>query len=282
MNETQETTKKRIPTWAKVLIVVLAVVLMVGGIAVAVVRGMLPDAEAPDVSGNSIYAGEDGVSDPTPTLEPERTMIPEYADLYAQNPDIVGWIKIEGTQLDYPVMYTPDDPQKYLYLGFDQKWSGFGSIFIDETCTVDLENDVESENLLMHGHNMINGSMFRTITKYRDKSFWEEHPIIQFDTLYEHREYEVLAAFDDRIYYKYETAFRYYQFIDVDDEATFNDGISQIKAKGTYDTGVTAEYGDKLITLSTCSGRGEYGRYVVVARLIENDDTVAEEASSTT
>jgi sortase B len=173
---------------------------------------------------------------------------------------MVGWIRMDGTSLDYPVMHTPDDPEKYLHVDFDQKNSYPGTPFLDAACTMD------STNLLIYGHNMPNGTMFRSLFKYEQSHYWREHPTIVFDTLYEQQEYEVLSAFYDRVYYKTETVFKFYQFIDPETEEEFNAGIEQLKKKSLYDTGVTAQYGDKLITLVTCSYHTDNGRFVVVAR----------------
>lgn len=195
-----------------------------------------------------------------PTQATQPTILPQYAQLYQQNPDMVGWIKIEGTAIDYPVMHTPADPEKYLHVNFEGAYSYPGVPFVDAACTID------SDNLLIYGHNMPNGTMFRSLMQYQQKNFWQNHPTIVFNTLYEEQEYEVLAAFYDRVYYKTEDVFKFYQFIDPQTEEEFDEGIAQFKEKALYDTGVTAEYGDRLITLVTCAYHTDHGRFVVVAR----------------
>lgn len=198
-----------------------------------------------------------------PATEPDEPVMLDYmAELYAQNPEIVGWLKIEDTVVDYPVMHTPDDPQKYIRKNFEGGYSVGGTLFIDGSCSMDPQSD----NLIIYGHNMKNGTMFSTVKSYEKKSFWEKHPEIQFTTLYEERTYEVLAAFYDRVYYKYENVFKFYQFIDAETEEDFDEAISYFKENSVYDTGVTAEYGDSLIMLVTCSYHTDYGRFVVVAR----------------
>ena len=199
----------------------------------------------------------------TAPTEPEPTepvMLAKYAPLYEQNHDLFGWLRIDGTAIDYPVMHTPTDPEKYLHTNFAREYSFGGIPFIDANCSA------TSDNLLIYGHNMLDGSMFRSLPKYESKSYWQAHPTIHFDTLYEEGEYEVLAAFYDRVYYTYENCFKFYQFIDAADEADFNNAISNFRSKALYDTGVTAAYGDKLITLVTCAYHVEDGRFVVVAR----------------
>ena len=198
----------------------------------------------------------------TVPVEPEPTILPKLAEMYADNPDLIGWLTIEGTVLDYPVMYTPEDEEKYLYKNIKGKFDANGLPFIDDGCSMDPESD----NIIIYGHNMKSGKMFASLLKYAKKSYWEKHPIIRFSTLYEEREYEIVAAFYDRVYYKYETCFKFYQFINAKDEAHYKEAISQFKKKAKYETGVTAEYGDKLITLVTCSDHEKNGRFVVVAR----------------
>lgn len=196
--------------------------------------------------------------------ETEPVMLTEMAEYYAKNPEIIGWICIPDTKLDYPIMYTPNDPEKYLHLSFDETYDLGGVPFLDSDCSLDPESD----NLIIYGHNMNNGTQFRTLMSYTDQSFWEEHPTIQLSTLYETRTYEILACFRDRVYYKYEDVFKFYQFIDAEDEAHFNEAITYYKENSLYDTGVSAEYGDQLITLVTCAYHTENGRFVVVAKRI--------------
>lgn len=186
--------------------------------------------------------------------------LPQYQQLYAENPKMVGWLRIEGTVIDYPVMHTPQDPEKYLYRNFQGQDSAAGTPFMDYRCTA------ESDNLVIYGHNMADGSMFHTLPDYQQKNHWEAHPTIRFDSVYEEREYEVVAAFYDRIYYTHETDFKFYNFIDAVDQAEYDNAVEQFKKKSLYDTGVTPQYGQQLITLVTCTYQVENGRFVVVAR----------------
>lgn len=197
---------------------------------------------------------------PRETEQAEAEMLPQYAALYARNPDLFGWLRIEGTAIDYPVMYSPGDPERYLHANFAGDYSFSGVPFVDGSCTAD------SDNLIIYGHNMLDGSMFRSLLDYQYKAFWQEHPTIAFDTLYEQGEYEVLASFYDRVYYEYETNFKFYRFIDAKDPADFDNAMENFQKKRIYDTGVTASYGDRLITLVTCAYHTQNGRFVVVAR----------------
>ena len=192
----------------------------------------------------------------------EREYLPALQEKREENEDTVGWLTIEGTKIDYPVMYTPQDPEKYLHLGFDQKYSFAGLPFIDANCSLDPESD----NLIIYAHNMLDGSMFRSLMKYEQKSYWQQHPRVKLDLWDEEREYEVLAAFRDRVYYKTENCFKFYKFIDAESEDSYREAIDYYKTHGCYDTGVTAQPGDRLLTLVTCAYHTDNGRFVVVAR----------------
>lgn len=203
---------------------------------------------------------ETAPSETVPETTAPKVILPQYTEFYDQNSDLFGWLKIENTKIDYPVMHAPTEREKYLHANFEGEYSYAGTPFLDETCTAD------SDNLLIYAHNMPNGSMFRDLLKYQEKNFWQAHPIIVFDTLYEQQKFEVLAAFYDRVYYKTETVFKFYQFIDAKNQEDYDYAVSQFKEKSLYDTGVEASYGDQLITLVTCAYHTDNGRFVVVAR----------------
>ena len=128
--------------------------------------------------------------------------------------------------------------------------------------------DAPSDNLVIYGHHMNDKSMFAGLMKYADKSFWKKHKTIQFDTLTEKGKYEVVAAFKTEVYTDSPNSFRYYDFVNADTADDFNAYIAKCKELAIYDTGVNAEYGDKLITLSTCEYSRNNGRMVVVAKKV--------------
>lgn len=201
---------------------------------------------------------------PETDIQEEKQILPQFAELYKENNELYGWIKIADTKINYPVMHSPDDPEKYLHSNFEQEYSYAGLPFLDARCSA------ESDNLLIYAHNLLNGTMFRSLLKYENKDYWKAHPIIEFDTLYEEQSYEVMAAFYDRVYYKAEDVFKFYQFIDAADAQEYNEAIQNLKNKQIYETGVTAAYGDQLLTLVTCAYHTDNGRFVVVARKVEN------------
>mgnify|MGYP002584925463 CR=1 FL=1 len=185
----------------------------------------------------------------------------KYAELYAQNSDFMGWLRIDGTGIDYPVMQSKDDPDFYLKHNFSKEYSRFGIPYMQENC------GLSSDNIIIYGHNIKSKSMFNELTEYKDKDFYTAHKYITFDTLDEQRIYEVIAIFKTVAYS--DSGFQYYDFVNANTEEEFNDYVAKSRALSFYDTGVTAEYGDKLLTLSTCEYSQKNGRFAVVAKLIE-------------
>lgn len=187
----------------------------------------------------------------------------KYQELYETNNDLIGWIRLEGTVLEYPVMYTPSEPEYYLRRNFEKEYSVAGVPFVGEECSID------SSNIIVYSHNMKNGTMFAPLLGYKDKSFWEAHKIINFDTLYEENEYEVIGAFYSRAYDLDEAnVFRYYEYTQLESKEKFEEYVENVKKESLYDTGIDVNFGDQLLTLSTCEYSVENGRFVVVAKKV--------------
>ena len=201
---------------------------------------------------------------PSPT---EPVMLPEYEAVYAQNPDTVGWLQIEGTSINYPVMQTPDHADFYLKRSFHGSSSAHGCIYVRETCDVFAPSD----NVTIYGHHMNDGSMFAPLDNYRSQSFWQEHPTIQFDTLYAHHTYTVFAVFATSA--TPGKGFAFHLFEDAQDEAAFDAFVAECIQRSLITSGITPQYGDKLICLSTCEYTQPNGRLVVAA--VRNTDTDA-------
>ena len=179
--------------------------------------------------------------------------------LHEENPDCIGWLTIEGTKIDYPVMYRPGDKNYYLHRDFNGDYSANGCLFLAEECVPG-----DSDNLIIYGHHMNSGKMFADLEKYKDKGFYEEHPTILFRTIWGNEQYQILSAFTTPVYTGND--FNYYSFIKAQKGADYEYFIREIKRKAIYETGITAEYGDKLLTLSTCEYSQRNGRMVVVAK----------------
>lgn len=194
----------------------------------------------------------------------ELTVLKEYETLYNKNKKLVGWLTIEDTNIDYPVMQTSNN-EYYLDHNYNQEYDKNGSLFLDAECDIVHRNT----NLIIYGHHMNSGRMFGTLNKYSSESYCEKHPLIQFDTIYEKGTYQVMYVFRSRIYNEDEIVFKYYKFFDAASEKEFDSNMQEMAAISLYDTGVTASYGDELLTLSTCDYSEEDGRFVVVAKRIE-------------
>lgn len=198
----------------------------------------------------------------------EEIVIPEILDeykiLYNKNKSLIGWVKIADTKIDYPVMQTVNN-EYYLKHNFEQKDDANGCIFLDSNCDVILGND----NWIIYGHHMKSGKMFGSLVKYANRDFYEKHKYIEFDTIYGKGTYEVMYVFRSRIFSSDEITFKYYQFIDANSETEFNSAMEEMAEMSLYDTGVTARYGDQLLTLSTCDYQETNGRFAVVARKID-------------
>lgn len=198
----------------------------------------------------------------------ELTKIEKLEELQKTNTDIVALIEIEGTNINYPVLQTTDN-SFYMTHNYKKEYSQDGSLFLDK----DYNWSIPSTNLLIYGHNNIGSTeMFVELMKYKEKSFYNEHKIIKFTTNEEEAEYEIIAVFLSKVYYKHETdVFRYYYFINAANEYEFNNYVQNSKNASIYHIDATAEYGDQLLTLSTCSYHTENGRLAVVAKKINKE-----------
>lgn len=198
-----------------------------------------------------------------PVTGEQLSILRQYAQLFQQNPHMAGWMHIPGTKINYPVMQTPEQPNFYIDHNFSREASSHGCLYAQENCDLSV-----SDNVIIYGHNMRDGSMFAALQDYKTERFWQEHKTILFDTLQERRTYEILAVF-------YTTAtegsgFAYHEFTDTEDEVSFASFVRTCKNLSIYDTGVDAVFGDRLITLSTCDYAQANGRLVVVAKCSDN------------
>ncbi|MBR1471079.1 MAG: class B sortase [Lachnospiraceae bacterium] len=191
-------------------------------------------------------------------------VLDQYKTLYNLNQDLIGWIKIDDTIIDYPVMQGEDNTY-YLSHNFDKKEEKAGALFLDCNCDIIRGND----NFIIYGHHLTSGRMFSKLGEYESRRYYEKHPYIHFDTIYEEGTYQVMYAFRSRVYDADDVRFKYYQFIDAQSEEEFNSYMREMSEQAFYDTGVTARYGDRLLTLSTCDYQEQNGRFVVVAKKIQ-------------
>lgn len=188
----------------------------------------------------------------TPEAEPEPIFTRNLTPLFEKNSDCIGWICIPNTAVDYPVMHTPQDNEKYLRKNFDGEYSSSGVPFLQSN------NTLTSDNLIIYGHNMKNGTMFSDITKYRDKSFCTEHPTIEFETGQGLKVYAVFAVVQVK------NTDDWYHFTVSAGEADYQDKITEIKESALYTTDADRQYGQQLLTLSTCYGNSKNDRLIVI------------------
>lgn len=198
-------------------------------------------------------------------IDPTKTQAEETAEtepvqtgrnltpLFEQNDDCLGWLCIPNTEINYPVMHTPYDPQKYLRKNFYGEYSVSGVPFLDRRC------DTDSDNLIIYGHNMKNGTMFGTLKKYTDKAYLDDHPVVEWETESSSEQYTVFA-----VAYVQKTD-DWYGYISAADQESYDRQIAYIRRKAMLTTEITPVYGQQLLTLSTCYGSDNDGRLLVIA-----------------
>lgn len=202
------------------------------------------------------------VIDTTKVTSDKTERMLQVEELKKENEDVVGWLQIEDSNINFPVLQGTDN-EYYITHNYKKEKSKDGAIFLDK----DYNWDIPSSNLLIYGHNNKDGNMFQELLNYKEESYYLKHPLIKFTTINEDANYEIISVFLSRVYYKNEKdVFRYYYFINANSEEEYNNYVSESKKASLYDTGKTAKYGDQLLTLSTCEYSQEDGRFVVIAR----------------
>ena len=202
----------------------------------------------------------DSGSDDAPVVQ---TPLEWQVPLIERNPDYFAWITIPGTNIDYPVMYSPDRPNYYLSHAFDGSSAKAGVPYLSENC------DPNGSYYLVYGHRLRIGTMFSHLVDYEKQSFWESHKEIQFDTRYEERRYVIVFALKTRVFnWGEKDVFKYYNYTSLSSEETFNDYMRQARENALYDTGINVSYGDEILVLSTCYRYIRNGRFVIIAKRI--------------
>lgn len=247
----------------KIIIVILIIIFIssIAGIIFIKLKGLNDDNKQEEVS-----KALDSIDIDNSKITEEKTeRMLQVEELKKQNNDIVGWIEIEGTNINYPVLQGKDNDY-YLTHNYKNEEVAGGSIFLD----MNYDFSIPSSNLLIYGHRNKKGLMFEDLINYKDENFYKAHPKIRFTTIADDSQYEIMSAFYSRVYYKNEeNVFRYYYFINANNEAEYNEYVENCKNASIYKTGVIAKYGEQLLTLSTCEYSQDNGRFVVVAKKIE-------------
>lgn len=190
--------------------------------------------------------------------------------LKSQNPDVVGWINIAGTEVDNPV-YQTDNNDYYVKHDMDKKSNSYGALFLDYRCNINPMS--LSRNQIIYGHNMRYGAMFGTLDEYRDINYYRKNPIISFDSLYEKRSYKIFAIMivndseDSTFGYSY-SAYRTAFTNDTD----FMQWIKYSQDRSLFDIPVDINADDEIITLSTCCYDFDNARFVILGRLVREGE----------
>lgn len=261
-----------------------------------------------------VNSGEDAVPTFSPELEPQSKItteadpLPEnWADLYEyspsasgmterarqllrENPDMVGWIKIDKTQVDYPILLDPGAiPENtpyygpegyggnsyYIHRDLDRSYKKAGSLFMDFRDNFGSSEAEQSENIVIYGHNMLDGSMFGDLRKYRtDYSFYEKAPFIELSSNYKDYDYVIFSFI--RIDGGENAEFRYWDMEELDDKETFDYYVNVFNDEALIETGVDVRYGDKILTLQTCADRYDDERFLIAARRLREGEVAGD------
>ncbi len=224
------------------------------------------DKDANDISDQSEDKNDGYKNDESSqSVSKPPEIMSKFSMLHNENPDFAGWLRIDGTRIDYPVMMRDGDNNYYLDKNFLQQEDKNGLLILD------YRSDVlaDGKNIIIYGHNMHTGVMFGTLSRYKEKSFCEAHPVINFDSLYEESEYKVIAAVLSEVAYEDEDVFRYYDAIDISTRESFDEFKENIFSNALYTTDDVLEYGDSCLVLSTCDNYAQDGRFVVVAKKLQ-------------
>ncbi|WP_155592068.1 class B sortase [Lysinibacillus cavernae] len=187
---------------------------------------------------------------------------PQFNELLAINPNIVGWISVDGTKLNNPILQA-DNNDFYLNHNFKDQESRAGSVFMDyRNNTLDM-----NQNTILYGHAMKNDTMFGSLNNYLKQDYVDEHPIIYLDTLYEGYDIEVFAAYETTIdFYYIETDFK--------SREAYQQFLEEVQERSSIQMNVGISPDDKILTLSTCkdSVMSDDHRFVVQGKLVKRSD----------
>ena len=193
---------------------------------------------------------------------PEITPQDLYGKLKEQNSDMVGWIKIEGTKIDYPVMQTPNDRDFYLRRGFDRQHSYYGVPYVDDLC------ELGESNIIVYGHNTEDGKMFSNLLEYRNEDYFTGRSLIRFDTFSGFGTYQMVYVLKAIATVGNPDTFDFAQVVDFEGEEAFQEFVALCDHLKLYSTGRTLTKNDQLLVLSTCSYSKKNGRMIIVAKKV--------------
>lgn len=235
-----------------------------------------PSTESVSESGKEVLESEESMTE-EPVISNEMKITPAewkqwwekaaqgrfaaYQTLKTQNSDMVGWIRIEGTKLDYPVMQTPKDPEYYIHRDFGKQKSNYGIPFMEAVSRYEEPRT----SLLIYGHHMRNGAMFAALQNYTKESYFRQHPYIQFDTISKAGSYQIVSVV--KVDASSNTT-PWKELLFAGSEKEFDQAWEVFRKQQFYETGTELQYGDQLLALVTCEYTLKDGRLMVIAKEI--------------
>lgn len=215
----------------------------------------------------NISSDESKITDSTVIYneDTKKNVLPEFDDLIKKNPETVGWLKIEGTDIDFPVVQKDNDNQYYLSHSFDGNEDKNGSIFMDSRCSITKP----TLNTIIYGHNMKSGMMFGKLSAFLKKDYYEKNRTIEFNTIYEKRKYEIIAVCLSEVAHENDSSFRYYDFIQPGTQGEWDQFHKYVAEKNIYGADIDMTNQDQLLTLSTCNDYMKDGRLFILAKRVE-------------
>lgn len=248
-------------------------------IAFLISGGLLADHYLKEYEANNEYLDaqtlmSDGIANPGQTVTTNPLPLPEgYRDrfnaLYQVNQDITGWVKIDGTRIDYPVVHTQNNDY-YLNHTFYKNYNPAGTPFLDYRCDFSIDN--MSTNSLVYAHNLNSGAMFQNIVNYKNVSYYKEHPLVSYDTVYEDYDWKIVGMFFTNADMSLNDSFAYHMFINKSSDEEFYRVLNEAMQRSFFTTGVDVNANDKLLMLSTCDNAYDNSRLVLVARMVRDGE----------
>ncbi len=273
----------------RVKTVVTKLVFLVCTAAFVVSGWLLADYYIKDFMVNEEYSsikslmGENG-SAVSSDLPPAEELLPlpagyreQFSALYQINQKICGWLKIDGTGIDYPVVQAADNDY-YLHHTFYDGYSSAGAPFLD--CSCDFSVDSMSENLIVYGHNLNSGRMFHDLVRYKDVAYYKEHPVVSFNTVYADYDWKILGLFFTNADMGLDDSFAYHTWYGSKSEAEFFSQLNKAMQRSFFTTGVDVRSGDRLLMLSTCDNSFDDSRLVLLARMVRPGESAQVDVSA--
>lgn len=200
----------------------------------------------------------------------EQTQLIDYSNVYAKNNDFVGWVKVDGTKIDYPVVKTTDN-EKYLYTDFYGKKHRLGTVFADTRAT--LTKEYQSDNVVLYGHSARDGSYFHDVRNYKSLDYYKKHPFVTFNTMYDNSEYVIFGTVMVDALDNSEKGFIYSDYVELGDQLEFDKFIGKLTERNYLVSPIDVNKDDKIITLSTCEYTFDEARMAIFARKLREGET---------